>query len=636
MRPLRLPRLRSFVLIVAAALSCVVATRPVGAEIAPDAESTWGVKGQVDSVSNNFEAQVWDFGQIGDVLYAGGKFTEAVSGPGGRVVPRPHLAAFNANTGVLIETFAPDVRGGAVYAVVPSPDGSRLFIAGEFTSVEGQPGTAGLAALNPTTGALDPTWRAGLERPWGDQPPVGRALDVDGDWLYVAGNFTHISAGSTRLQVQRVGRVSLATGVPDSRFRPKVSGGGVWDIDPSPDGSRLYLAGFFTSVNGDTTLGDRFAAVNTADGSLVAGVTPFTPNLESTGRQYAVVATDQRVFVAGEEHMLQVLDATTLTRLEVYFTGSPSWVDSWPLRGGGDFQVMEQVGNRVYAGCHCWRYILDSSTGGQLFPTTAPAEGTWSPIRSVVALDAATGARIPTFGLDVSGTAGAWAIHGASDGCLWVGGDLTQSAGSWLSGMGRWCDATTVVDTERPETPRGVKATASPGAVDLSWLPSSDDVGVTAYRIHRSTGTTLGPVIATSTSLSYRDTTAAAGQAYTYAVTAVDAAGNQSWRSNFVAATGIAGVADTQRPSTPNGLTAVTSAGTVTLNWKPSTDNVGVTSYQVFRSTDGTLGPLLTTVTSTSYVDSAAPAGQTVTYAVKAVDAAGNVSWRSNVVTATG
>ena len=80
-------------------------------------------------------------------------------------------------------------------------------------------------------------------------------------------------------------------------------------------------------------------------------------------------------------------------------------------------------------------------------------------------------------------------------------------------------------DFLRPGAPPGlgVSTTAS-GRIDLSWTPATDNVGVTNYRIYRDGGVlaTPGPVT------SFYDTTAARGTDYTYRVTAMDAAGNES------------------------------------------------------------------------------------------------------------
>ncbi len=93
---------------------------------------------------------------------------------------------------------------------------------------------------------------------------------------------------------------------------------------------------------------------------------------------------------------------------------------------------------------------------------------------------------------------------------------------------------------------------------------------------------------------------------------------------------------DSERPSTPRGLRSSDVADGIGLSWTGSTDNVGVTGYQIYRSTNGTVGPLFTTVPAgASWTDGAVEVGRAYTYAVRAVDAAGNVSWRSNLVTRT-
>ncbi len=79
---------------------------------------------------------------------------------------------------------------------------------------------------------------------------------------------------------------------------------------------------------------------------------------------------------------------------------------------------------------------------------------------------------------------------------------------------------------------------------------------------------------------------------------------------------------DTEAPTVPQDLTATAvSTSRIDLAWSASTDNVGVTGYQVLR--DGTL---IDAVADTAYADTGLAAGTTYAYTVKAVDAAGNVS----------
>ncbi len=89
--------------------------------------------------------------------------------------------------------------------------------------------------------------------------------------------------------------------------------------------------------------------------------------------------------------------------------------------------------------------------------------------------------------------------------------------------------------------------------------------------------------------------------------------------------------ADTEPPTAPTNLTAsnVTET-TVDLSWTASTDNVGVTGYDVYMNNS-----LVGTVTTTSANITGLTAGTTYSFYVKAKDAAGNVSAASNTVTVT-
>lgn len=76
---------------------------------------------------------------------------------------------------------------------------------------------------------------------------------------------------------------------------------------------------------------------------------------------------------------------------------------------------------------------------------------------------------------------------------------------------------------------------------------------------------------------------------------------------------------------------AAALASQINLGWVPSTDNVGVASYSIFRGT-ATGGPYekIGTSTAASYSDTAVVQGTTYYYVVRAYDAAGNGSGNSN------
>ncbi|MFC0623440.1 discoidin domain-containing protein [Kribbella deserti] len=85
---------------------------------------------------------------------------------------------------------------------------------------------------------------------------------------------------------------------------------------------------------------------------------------------------------------------------------------------------------------------------------------------------------------------------------------------------------------------------------------------------------------------------------------------------------------DTQAPTVPTGLAAGTvTATSAALTWSPSTDNVGVTGYEVLRN-----GSPVATVAGTSYQDSGLAPDTSYSYTVRARDAAGNSSAASTAV----
>ncbi|MFF4413033.1 fibronectin type III domain-containing protein [Streptosporangium sp. NPDC001559] len=88
---------------------------------------------------------------------------------------------------------------------------------------------------------------------------------------------------------------------------------------------------------------------------------------------------------------------------------------------------------------------------------------------------------------------------------------------------------------------------------------------------------------------------------------------------------------DPTPPSVPGNVRVTgTSSSSISLAWDASTDNVGVTGYEVYRGTT-----LVTTATGTSYTDSGLAASTSYTYTVRARDAAGNRSEASTAVTGT-
>jgi acid phosphatase type 7 len=138
------------------------------------------------------------------------------------------------------------------------------------------------------------------------------------------------------------------------------------------------------------------------------------------------------------------------------------------------------------------------------------------------------------------------------------GSTFTDSGDQFCRGFGSGGDL------QPPSAPTGVTATqTSPTRVDVSWAPSTDNVGVTGYEVWRGTETgALARVATTSASATtYADTTVARGQSYRYQLLARDAAGNVSAPSETVSATppGTPPPVTTPPATTPPVTTTVTT-----------------------------------------------------------------------------
>jgi chitodextrinase len=202
-----------------------------------------------------------------------------------------------------------------------------------------------------------------------------------------------------------------------------------------------------------------------------------------------------------------------------------------------------------------------------------------------------------------------------------------RDAADNTSNLSAALDVTTLAvvtpDTEAPSVPSGLASSnITEAGFTLTWDASTDNIGVSGYEV-LSNGTVIRTVGSNAVTL----TDLNASTTYNMTVRAKDAAGNTSAPSAVLPVrTSDIILPDTQAPTVPNGLNSfsVTETG-FTLTWNPSTDDVGVTGYDVYLN-----GGLLNTVTVTSISLTGLSAGTVYTMTVRARDAANNVSAASN------
>ncbi len=408
---------------------------PDGWEVSPEPVSTWGVATLMPSETVVFESLVWDFAELNGVVYVAGKFGHVQEYYNAPLQNQAYVAAFDADTGEWIPSFAPVLDAG-VFSL--ETDGTNLFVGGEFTTVNGQP-TGPLASLDPTTGALISSFDADLTFPGGT--PVVMDLDIANGSLYAGGNFSY---ANSQLAL-RIAKLDLATGALDTNFGGAASGARVWTLEASPSGDRVYVGGYFEILNGEPH--KWFGALDGLTGELVPGVFQGTPEgMPNCCKQnpFDIAVHGDKVFVARESHLLEVLNESDLSRVGYYLTSY----------GGGDYQATEVIGDRLYTGGHFW---ANQGYSDDVVPFTSAAwqqanldtlddpsqtHALWS-----AAFDANSGEAIPSYLMDMGMKSGIWAIHGSENGRLWLGGDITRAGSGWAGGFATFEAA--------PVTPRG-------------------------------------------------------------------------------------------------------------------------------------------------------------------------------------
>jgi trimeric autotransporter adhesin len=476
----RVRRWVAVVAIVAAVASVVTLSSGGGVGASTYANTNVGMWQTTDGI-------VRDFATDGSRVFIAGSFTGMRADAGSPTVGQARLAAVDASTGALIPGFAPQLNG-EVWAVEMSADGTMLYVAGRFTTVNGV-ARRGLVALDPATGATVPGFATTV-----NQDVLDLALD-DGR-LYLVGRFWNVNGQ----QREKIARVDATTGVLDLTWRPFSDGGTAFAVAVDPILDRVYVGGPFSGIDG--VAGTQFlAAVSRTTGAVIPSFDP-TP----VGEVYDVLARPGRVYAAigGPGGTVDVYETTTGSR-------AASFV------GDGDLQVVAEAGQDVFVGGH-----HDTGLGG----------GPFSPIARITGADDTVDT---TFGPPITIVTGfgVWALL-ATDDHLWVGGAMSVGGAVPAEGVARYpIDAADAVDVTAPTVPTDLAVDGvSDVTVRLSWAPSTDASGTVEYVVYRH-GVALGATRADW----FVDTTVAPNGQYEYSIAAVDLSGNLSAASPAVSAT---------------------------------------------------------------------------------------------------
>lgn len=471
-------------------------------------DSPWGVTGIAGAGGREGNVEVQALAEGNGIMYVAGNFAEVEHATSHNRVAQPFLAAFRVSDGEWVSSFRPRLNE-QVRALAVLPSGA-VVAGGDFTEANDNE-AAGLVALNPTTGATDTSWTAGVDRR-GDPGSV-RTLKVHAGQVYVGGRFNRIIGGDRDgwLTAPNLARVTAGVGTPSANWRPWPNGT-VNDVDVSASGARLYAAGFFARFDDGRERAYRVVSLTTSVPAARSGkLWNPTWSHPTANYQRAIAAVGQRIYVGGAQHSLFGFAARRFQRRSAAI-----------LNPRGDIQdiAVEPEDDIVFAGCHCNSYSFE---GADSWPDLGSTWRQADYINWVGAWRASTGARLPQWTPSMRSRLGSgiWAIQMDSTGTLWAGGDITQvttrsTAGRWSGGFARWPSG----DATPPPRPSGLALVGqSADTVTLKWQPVSDPSGVT-YHVLRG-----DRPIASTTSTSI---TVPRRTSRRYFVRAIDGAGNMS------------------------------------------------------------------------------------------------------------
>ncbi|GAA1899240.1 hypothetical protein GCM10009814_30760 [Lapillicoccus jejuensis] len=217
---------------------------------------------------------------------------------------RRGLARIDLSTGQADPGFTADLAGfaggstgpdGSVLDLELDAAGTSLYVGGYFASVNTTP-HAGVVKVAAATGVVDAAFRATTDK--GVQ-----ALAVRGTSVFLGGAFTQVGT-VTR---QHAAKVAATTGAVDPTWvanatdstNPVLRGGNVFGVAVTRDGSRAFLAGGFTVVNGRPVSGG-IVAIDGRSGAVLpsplGGVVPPCPGKVNYIVSLYLSPDDQRLY----------------------------------------------------------------------------------------------------------------------------------------------------------------------------------------------------------------------------------------------------------------------------------------------------------------------------------------------------
>jgi PKD repeat protein len=474
----------------------------------------------------------WSQVIVGNKVFVAGQFTSvrpAGSPAGTNETPRSNLLAYDLTTGALITSWAPTLNGVG-QEIAASPDGSRVYVTGTFTSVSGVTRNR-LVALDTTTGAVVSSFAPSFNA-------RTRSIAVGSDGtVYVGGIFTTVnSQPRTRLAAISAAGILLP-------WAPSADAEVLALTAPAGSG-KVYAGGKFAAVNGDTSA-YGLAMLDGASGALL----PFPANntVRNAGAEAAIysLSTDN-TSIFGTGYTFGGGGNFESTFAANAATGALNWVsgcrgDTYDAAPGGGvlywvghIHDCAEIGGNTQTDPWTYQYAYAASTGadthggvnqgGNFGGQPAPELLHWLPTLTV--------------GTYTGQTQAAWDVAANSQYVV-LGGEFPKVNGTAQQGLVRFAVRSIAPNTQGPQGGNDMNPTLvslAPGTVRVSWKSAWDrDNRTITYTVLKGaspgSAVAIGTVKVDSTwwarpPAAFTDTSVAPGTTQTYRIRATDPLGN--------------------------------------------------------------------------------------------------------------